>query len=166
MEDVDIGSIIPTTFWMKNPKCKYLLAVMVHRHNKEIARNVTDLPSGCTRQEQRETARGRVESERQASREEENQSARLAEDTRHAHQFKHLKLSAAKASILKTETDSISIQLSLYHTHKEAYVSAMGETHYNNRVAELIDSLPNVVQNRLYVDDVDLEPSEAEENAF
>ena len=75
-----------------------------------------------------------------------------------AHNPAVLSDSAAKASILKTETDAISIQLSLYHTHKEAYVSAMGEAHYNNRVAQLIDSLPNVVQNRLNVDDVDLEP--------
>lgn len=64
-EDEDIlQDVVPKNFWLSNKSCHALLAVMVHRHNKEIAPECKDLPAGPTRVEQRAAAKGRTEENR------------------------------------------------------------------------------------------------------
>jgi hypothetical protein len=55
-EEEDILEIIPAAWEYTAPAMKSFLAKRVHRHNKEISTNVSNLSAGQTRKEQRRVA--------------------------------------------------------------------------------------------------------------
>ncbi len=40
---------IPPTWWLEYNSCKYMLACLVHKDNKDISTRATELPAGHTR---------------------------------------------------------------------------------------------------------------------
>jgi hypothetical protein len=44
---------ISSTWWLEHESCKYMLAILVHKDNKDISSNLTKLPPGDTQKEVR-----------------------------------------------------------------------------------------------------------------
>ncbi len=45
-------------------------------------------------------------------------------------------------SVIKAQNDIVSTQLCLYNENRDAFVAAMGEVVYNNKIIELMKKLP------------------------
>ena len=45
-------------------------------------------------------------------------------------------------SVIKAQNDIVSTQLRLYNENRDAFVAAMGEAEYNNKIIELLKKLP------------------------
>ncbi len=46
-------------------------------------------------------------------------------------------------SLIKSRNDVVATQLWLYNDNKDAFIAAMGEDVYNNRIIELLGKLPD-----------------------
>ena len=46
-------------------------------------------------------------------------------------------------SLIKSRNDVVATQLRLYNDNKDAFVAAMGEDTYNNKIIELLGKLPD-----------------------
>ena len=112
------------------------LAKRVHRNNKEISANVSNLPAGQTRNEQRRAAEARVIDDRANAR-----AVRHASDESHK-QRQVLQLNVATLAVIKTQSDSISLQLRLYHENKDHFVAKHGEDAWVEKVNTLLELLP------------------------
>lgn len=137
MDDEDILGIIPSTWEYTTPVMKSFLAKRVHRHNKEISPNVSDLPAGQTRKEQRRVAEARVIEDRENAR-----AVRHASDES-MKQRQAMQMSIAQLAMIKTQSDSISLQLRLFHDNKAHYVSKHGEDAWVAKVNALLEMLPD-----------------------
>jgi hypothetical protein len=137
MDEEDILGIIPSTWEYTTPVMNSFLSKRVHRHNKEISPNVFDLPSGQTRKKKRRVAKAHVIEDRenaQAVRQASEESMRQ----RHA-----VQMSIAQLTLIKTQSDSISLQLRLFHHNKAHYVSKHGKDAWVAKVNSLLEFLPD-----------------------
>ena len=108
---------------------------MVHRTSKEIATSVASLNPGQSREIQHNNAMTRIVAERDTACK--NQK-RESDDESHKtiwNQIGHM-------SVIKAQNDFVSTQLHLYNENRDAFVVAMGEAEYNNRIIELLKKLP------------------------
>ena len=119
------------------PAMKSFLAKRVHRHNKEISTNVSNLPAGQTRKEQRRVAEARVIEDRENAR-----AVRHASDES-IKQCQAVQMSIAQLALIKTQSDSISLQLRLFHDNKAHYVAKHGEDAWVEKVNSLLELLPD-----------------------
>ena len=60
-------------------------------------------------------------------------------------------------SVIKAQNDIVSTQLCLYNENRDAFVAAMGEAEYNNKIIELLKKLLEPQGNRA---NVNREPNE------
>lgn len=137
MDDEDLD--IPSTWWLTHPKIKGLLSKMVHCNNKEICRYPSTQPAGQSRKSQREAAAVQVREERVTAAAVRNASDDVFQAQR---KMKHI---VAKRVMIKTQTDSISIQLCLFHDNKDLFILKHGEQAFIDKVNCLLSKLPDPV---------------------
>ena len=104
---------------------------MVHRTNKEIASIVAALTPGHSREIQRNNAVARIVAERDTAR---KTQKRESDDENH----KRIRNQIGQMSVIKAQDDIVSAQLRLYNENRDAFVAAMGETEYNNKIIKLL----------------------------
>lgn len=144
MDDDEVIPSIPSDFWLKGCKTRCLLACMVHRTNKEIASSVASLNPGQSREIQRNNATARIVAERDTAR---KTRKRESDDENH----KRIRNQIGHMSVIKAQNDIVSTQLRLYNENRDAFVAAMGEAEYNNKIIELLKKLPEPQGNRANV---------------
>ena len=127
---------IPSNFWLQGRSCVALLAALVHRDKADIRPNPADAPPGGSRNQVRAEARARTQEERQA--------ARIASLEDQDIQFKRAKLAATQGMVIKQQNDAVDTQLSMFEIEKcrAPYVQVKGEEAYNQKIVDLLDSLP------------------------
>ena len=77
------------------------------------------------------------------------ENAQAAENelrTQHTWSFKKRKLTVAQQSIIKQQIDDVSIKLGLFNANREIFVQAYGEALFNAKILQLLEALPNPVQ--------------------
>ncbi len=116
-----------------------LLCVQVHRQNKELSNNCSNAEPGQPRTEQRNTARVRLASERAAEKAEQQ-----AIDPEYK-LLKKIKLNCGQLSVLKNQSDIVSMQLRMFAENKESYVKIHGEDEYDEKITTLLGKLPDPV---------------------
>ena len=155
MDDDEVIPSIPSDFWLKGCKTRCLLACMVHRTNKEIASSVASLNPAQSREIQCNNATARITAERHTAC---KTRKRESDDETH----KRIQNQIGHMSIIKAQNDIVSTQLCLYNENRDAFVAAMGEAEYNNKIIELLKKLPEPQGSR---DNVNRESNEdGEEN--
>ena len=135
MDDDEVISSIPSDFWLKGCKTRCLLACMVHRTSKEIATSVASLNPGQSREIQHNNATARIVAERDTAH---KTQKRESDDENH----KRIRNQIGHISVIKVQNDIVSTQLCLYNENRDAFVAAMGEAEYNNKIIELLKKLP------------------------
>ena len=100
VDDEDIFDLIPSTWEYTSSVMRSFLAKRVHRKNKEISANVSNLPAGQTRNEQRRAAEARVIDDRANAR-----AVRHASDESNK-QRQVLQLNVATLAVIKTQSSS------------------------------------------------------------
>ncbi len=144
MDDDEVIPSIPSDFWLKGCKTRCLLACMVHRTNKEIASIVAALTPGHSREIQCNNAVTRIVAERDTAR-----KARKRESDDETH--KRIRNQIGHMSVIKEQNDIVLTQFHLYNENRDAFVAAMGEAEYNNKIIELLKKLPEPKGNRANV---------------
>jgi hypothetical protein len=134
--DVEEILVLVSNTW-EYTYAKSFLAKKVHRNNKEISSVVSHLPPGKTRKQQRKEAEARTVEDRSNAR----AVCQAADDA--AGERRALQLRMAKMAMVKSQTDSISLQLRLFQDHKDHFISKHGELKWIERVNALLDKLPN-----------------------
>ena len=135
--DEDVRLKIPSDWWLTNAKTKSFLAKKVHRNNKEISPQVSHLPRGSSRKEQRCIASAHVDEERVNA----SVVREAADESVQAH--RRLQLLVGKLAASKTISDNIALQLRLLNEHKDHYVSKHGEESWVEKVNDLLSKLPD-----------------------
>ena len=134
---------IPDGWWLTSETCKFMLACLVHKDNKDLSCHPTKLPPGRTRKELRKDKKRDVTEERA--------NARLDRPTPTQGTYgdfdraiKKAKMEGMNAYSKKTELDMIVTQINTMRENADILKSIHGEAEYNKRVADLIDQLPGV----------------------
>ena len=68
-------------------------------------------------------------------------------------------------SVIKTQNDIVSTQLCLYNKNRDAFVTAMGEAVYNDKIIELLKKLPEPQGSRDNVNRESHEDGEENDNS-
>ena len=148
--DMEVQDNIPSDYWLKSTKLIFLLGCMVHLRSKEVAVVCSDLPSGDTRDTQRANARVRLASEREQERISNAASTMATRDKDLEYQLqKRMRFSIAQVSIIKSQSDIVSLQLKLYTENKDSFVNRHSEEEYDNKINDLLKKLPDPVQDLL-----------------
>eukprot|EP00956_Cyclotella_meneghiniana_P025799 scaffold54583_cov64-Cyclotella_meneghiniana.AAC.2 len=128
---------MPLIYSFTSKSLQSFLAKKVHRLNKEISPQVSHLPAGQSRANQRRAHEARVIEERDNAR-----AVREASDES-AIERRQVQVNIAKLALVKTQSDSISLQLRLYQENKEFFIAKNGEAAYIDKVNSLLDKLPD-----------------------
>ena len=143
----DASIIIPDNWWLNNINTKCLLACMVHRQNKELVNDCTAAPPGQTRETQRRSAQSRLVNDRSQDR---AAIAATAQDNDPDLRLqKKMRLSIAQMSVIKAQSDVVSMQIKLLNENKDSYVSRHGADKWQRKITDLLDKLPDLVQDLL-----------------
>ena len=148
--DMEVQDDMPSDYWLKSTKLTCLLGCMVHRKSKEVDVVCSDLPSGDTRETQSANARVRLASEREQESISNSTNTAAARDKAPEYQLqKRMRFSMAQVSIIKSQSDIVSLQLKLYTENNDSFVNRHGEAEYDNKINELLKKLPDPVQDLL-----------------
>ena len=131
---------------------------MVHRTNKEISSNIAALSPGQSREIQCNNAVARIVAERDTAL---KAQKREYDDNNH----KRIQNQIGRMSVIKAQNDIFSTQLCLYNKNRDAFVAAMGEAVYNNKIIKLLKKLPEPQESSDNVDRESKEDGEENENS-
>ena len=134
MEENEGLLTIPPDYWLKGGKTSCLLACMVHWTNKEIGSNVAVLPPGQIRELQCNNPVARIVAEHDTAQKAPKRESKDKTHKRTTNQIEHM-------SVVKVQNDIVSTQLCLYDENRDAFVAAMGEAEYNNKIIKLLKKL-------------------------
>jgi hypothetical protein len=139
----DNGSIweqISSTWWLKHKSCKYMLAILVHKDNKDISSNPTNLPPGDTQKEARKNKADRLADERATAR-----AARPVDIYDNVdHQLKKAKVVKSRSQVEKNLVESIVSQINVMRQNEEIYKSMLGMTKYQEKIVQLMNKFPRL----------------------
>jgi hypothetical protein len=134
---------IPDGWWLTSETCKFMLACLVHKDNKDISSRPTNLPPGRSRiaaRKEKELAisveRGKAKMDRPVPAQETYGDVDIA--------IKKAKVEGMKSYASKTATDMIVTQVKLMRENAEIFKSIHGENQYNTMIANLLCQLPGV----------------------
>ena len=173
-DDDDIVATWPSKWWLRGNQAtitnasngiRGLLALQVHRTNKEIVADCASQPPGATRAVQRQLKEDDTNMIRAKAKADNQASDSLFRKEKRA------RLQVVNVAILEKQNDIISKQLALLTANKDVFVRKYNEKAYNDKVVALLGKLPDPVADMMNdaADDSDgtgdlLDPEEADED--
>ena len=143
MDYDDPGSVnaaIEKNWWLESDTCKYMLACLVHKHNKDISTEPTTKPPGSTRKEIRAVQHQKVSDERAAAKVASGQPYRM-----HGEDLLNSARVAGMHSQIQTNTiNAISTQITILRQNENVYVDIYGQEKFNEMIVNLIKKLPGL----------------------
>ena len=134
---------IPDGWWLTSKTCKFMLACLVHKDNKDISSRPTNLPPGRSRiaaRKEKERAisveRGKAKMDCPVPAQETYGDIKIA--------IKKAKIEGMKSYASKTAMDMIVTQVNLLREYAEIFKSIHGESEYNTMISNLLCQLPGV----------------------
>ena len=134
---------IPDGWWLTSETCKFMLACLVHKDNKDISSRTTNLPPGWSRiAARKEKERAILEGRAKAKIDHPIPAQETYGDIDHA--IKKAKVEGMKSYASKTAMDMIVTQVNLMRENAEIFKSIHGESEYNTMISNLLCQLPGV----------------------
>ena len=134
---------IPDGWWLTSETCKFMLACLVHKDNKDISSRPTNLPPGRSRiaaRKEKERAisveRGKAKMDRPVPAQETYGDIDIA--------IKKAKVEGMMSYASKTAVDMIVMQVNLMRENAEIFKRIHRESEYNTMIANLLCQLPGV----------------------
>jgi len=138
-----VWDAIPPDWWLSSETCKYMLACLVHKDNKDISSKPTKLPPGRSRKDARKAKDQAVAEERTMAKTQRPISMRehfgdvdLA--------IKKAKIEGMKSHAEKIAVDAIVSQVNLLRENKAFYEEIHGENQYKMMIVNLLNKLPGI----------------------
>ncbi len=144
---------ISSTWWLEYESCKYMLAILVHKDNKDISTNPTKLPPGDTQKEARKKKADEMTEERATARAAHPVNIYDNID----HELKKAKVNGMRSQVEKNLVESIVSQINVMRQNEEIYTSMLGKTKYQEKIVQLINKLPGLVTtDSIAMDSIDM----------
>ena len=143
---------IHSTWWLEAETCKYMLAVLVHKDNKDISSDPTKLPAGVSREVIRTNKVAALETERVLAKK--SHSIECEIDL----QIKKTKIDGMRSQVEKNQVEAIISQINVMRDNAQVYQAVHGEMQYQKKIVQLMDKLPGMGGN------VNVETNEEEAN--
>jgi len=141
-----VWEAIPEGWWLTSETCKFMLACLVHKDNKDISSRPTKLPPGRSRSAARkEKEHAILEEQVKAKTDRPVPAQETYGDVDLA--IKRAKVQGMKSYASKTATDMIVTQVNLMRENAEIFKSIHGESEYNSMIVNLLCQLPGVNRN-------------------
>jgi hypothetical protein len=140
-DNKSIWEQISSTWWLKHESCKYMLAILVHKDNKDISSNLTKLPPGDTRKEARKKKADALADKRATARAAHPINIYDNVD----HKLKKVKVDGMRSQVEKNLVESIVSQINVMRQNEEIYKSMLSMTKYKDKIVQLMNKLPGLV---------------------
>jgi hypothetical protein len=138
---------IPDGWWLNHDVCKYILACLVHKDNKDIMTRPMQQPPGHSCVEARERKEKALRGKRAATKADPPVEKYGDVD----HQLKKvrvegLQLQVAKnrADAIKTRVDAIRAQIEMMQQMESIYARKMGQDKYEEMIVSLMNQMPGM----------------------
>jgi hypothetical protein len=151
-DPIAVSHMIPATWWLEHKSCKYILSVLVHKNNKDIATRPAQLPPGPTRNTVREKTRSLIGSDRATAKgnrrievvdeDGATKTVRVGEVEADA---KRAQVDGMRSVIEKNKIDSIERKISIMQKLEELYVGRHGREWYESQLLHLVNQLPGML---------------------
>ncbi len=133
---------IPDDWWLSNETCKYMLACLMHKDNKDISVKPTKLVPGWTQRKAcQEKERAVADKHAKAKAERLTHSEQYG-DVDHA--IKKARVAGMKSHAEKIAIDTIISQVNLLQENSEFYKEIHGEERYKTMIINLLNQLPGI----------------------
>ena len=150
-DPVAVDAKIPKTWWLEHDTCKYLLAALVHKDNKDISAKPTKLPPGSTRKVIRETLANSVSNDRSAAKAQRNILITQADGTDVVakygdieHMAKKAKVDGMRSIIDRNTVATLVAQILVMKENEELYVKMMGQDKYDSQMIHHVSQMPGM----------------------
>jgi hypothetical protein len=152
---------ISSTWWLKHESCKNLLAILVHKDNKDISSNPTKLPPGDTQKEVRKKKADALADKHATAR-----AARPINIYDNIdHKLKKAKVDGMRSQVEKNLVESIVSQIKIVRQNEEIYKSMLGMTKYQEKIVQLMNELPGLATtDNVGMDTIDMTKDGADNN--
>jgi hypothetical protein len=137
-DNKSIWGQISITWWLKHESCKYMLAILVHKDNKDISSNPTKLPPGDTRKEVRKKKADALADKHVTTRAAHPINIHDNID----HKLKKAKVDGMRSQEENNPVKSIVSQINVMRQNEEIYKSMLGMTKYQEKIVQLMNKLP------------------------
>lgn len=129
---------IPSSWWLEHESCKYMLAILVHKNNKDISSNPITLPAGATQNVIRKNRTEATEVLRDTAKSARSIGSKL--DV----QIKKMRVDGMRSQVEKNNVDSIIAQINVMRDNEQVYKAVHGELKYQENIVKLMDKLPGM----------------------
>jgi hypothetical protein len=142
-----VWEAIPNGWWPMSETCKFMLACLVHKDNKDISSGPTKLPPGRSRVDARKEKGRAISEERSKAKAERPVPAAQSAQERYGevdHAIKKARVEGMKSHAAKVDVDMIILQVNVMHENAEFYKKKHGEHKYESMIVNLLNQLPGV----------------------
>ena len=146
-DDVSLWQNIPDGWWLNHDVCKYILACLVHKDNKDITTRPTQQPPGHSRVEVRERKEKALGGQRAAAKADRPVEKYGDVD----HQLKKVRVEGLQSQVaknradaVKTRVDAIRAQIEMMQQMESVYVRKMGQDKYDDMIVSLMNQMPGM----------------------
>jgi hypothetical protein len=146
-DDVSVWKNIPDGWWLNHDVCKYILACLIRKDNKDITTRPTQQPPGHSCIEARKRKEKALGGKQAAAK----ADCPVEKYGNVDHQLKKvqvegLQLQVAKncADAVKTCVDAIRAQIEMMQQMESIYVRKMGQDKYDNMIVLLMNQMPGM----------------------
>jgi hypothetical protein len=155
-----VAAEISPTWWLEHNSCKFILSVLVHKDNKDIATNPTLLPPGPTRSAVCAKEKQTIQKKQEATKlthqlqvsisKKSTGSVSLSDDVEH--EAKKARVDGMRSLIDKNKVEAINAQISVMRQLEDVYISRMGRNRYEPQLVNLVNQMPGMLAPQQQVD--------------
>jgi hypothetical protein len=138
-DKADVYKHISPSWWLEQESSKYMLAIFVHKDNKDISAMPTRLPPGDTREE--------ICKEKEQALSDERATAKAKHPMTHCdvdHQIKMAWVAGMRSHVEKQNLESIVMQINVMRENEQMYKSIYGEVKYQQMIVNLMNKMPGL----------------------
>jgi hypothetical protein len=146
-DDVSVWQNIPNGWWLNHDVCKYILACLVHKDNKDITTRPTQQPPGHSCVEARERKEKALGGERAAVK----ADCPVEKYGDVDHQLKKVRVEGLQSQVakncadaIKMHVDAIRVQIDMMQQMESIYVWKMGQDKYDDMIVSLMNQMPGM----------------------
>jgi hypothetical protein len=160
-----IMSHVQPSWWLEHDSCKFMLAIFVHKDNKDLSSQPTTLLPGDTRENARKNRHSAIQEERAIARVARPVDLSVSVE-RYGdvdHQMKKVRVDGMRFQADAIATNTIVTQIKVLRKNADVYKAMMGEAKYNDQLVALINKMPGMTPNTPTTTTVDVPNDENEE---
>ena len=134
---------------LEHDSCKFMLAIFVHKDNKDLSSQPTTLPPGDSRESARKKRHSSIQEERAIARVARPVDLSVSVE-RYGdvdHQMKKVRVDGMQFQADKIATNTIVTQIKVMRENADVYKATMGEAKDNEQLVALINKMPGMTPN-------------------